>query len=104
MTLQNKVISSITILSILLLVLLSLTPIISSETITGFDNEGGVPDILYTLKLNTQDEVATDATGYITIPSHRGEIKDASLKIKCAPDDQGNYPLNPALDIGLDGD
>jgi hypothetical protein len=96
--------NSITLTTIFLMILLSITPIISSETINGFDNEGGVPDVLYTLKLDTQNDIATEATGYFTIPSHRGEIKQASLKIKCSPDEQGSYLLNPALDIGVDGD
>ena len=96
----------VTLISILILIIVSLSPIIPGETITQFGKAGSEvsePDITYSIKKESHADVAIDATGYFEIPSHRGEIKKASLKIKCEGEDD-SYLTDPRLDIGLDGD
>jgi len=94
----------ITVFSILLLIVICLYPGGTSEEITRFSNGPGVPNIDYTLQMDSTAEIATEATGYFTIPTNRGEIKDAHLKIECNATVAGDYLTDPRLDIGLDGD
>lgn len=95
--------------AIICLVLLSLSSllggvIVPGKVITDFDNEGGIPAIEYILQWDKEEDIGLEAKGYVTLPSHRGEIRNASLKIKCLPDKNNNYLTDPRLDIGLDGD
>jgi hypothetical protein len=95
----------ITLISISILILISLIPLVFGETITDFktpDSTVGEPDITYSIK-SPDEDLALEATGYFEIPTHRGEIKRASLNIKCEGEND-NYLTDPRLDIGLDGD
>jgi hypothetical protein len=82
--------------------------IIIGESITSFSrglSGDEVPNITYNLmKSKAGDKTALEATGYFTIPTHRGKVKNASFNIYCTADTQGNHMLNPKIDIGLDGD
>ena len=94
----------VNILIVFSLIFISFIPVGVSDTITNFGNPSDPTKIEYSLALDKEEDVALDATGYFTIPTHRGEIKSASLNIECKADSQGNYLTNPGLDIGLDGD
>ena len=95
----------VTMLCIFFLIVFCLFPMAPSKNIDQFNYKDGKPDsIEYTLKMDKEGEVGTEASGYFKIPTNRGEITNASLKIKCGPDNYGNYLNNPRLDIGLDGD
>ncbi|WP_455393185.1 FG-GAP repeat domain-containing protein [[Eubacterium] cellulosolvens] len=97
----------IVLISISILIFISLTPIMMGENISQFKisgNDVGEPDITYSLSMEDDEDEALEASGYFEIPSHRGEIKKASLRIACKPNEVDSYLKNPKLDIGLDGD
>ncbi|MCK5560673.1 MAG: VCBS repeat-containing protein, partial [Thermoplasmata archaeon] len=86
--------------------MISFISFIPGETITQFSQAGNdieEPDITYSIKNEGENNLVMDATGYFSIPSHRGEIKKATAKIKCEAEDD-SYLSDPRLDIGLDGD
>jgi hypothetical protein len=96
----------ISIVIISILIIISLLPTMSSENITQFGKSGSEvlePDVTYDLESDNSGAASMEATGYFEIPSHRGEIKEASLKIKLEPNGD-SYLTDPGLDIGLDGD
>ncbi len=103
---RKKNIKTISSMVIILFLLINLLPTMSGKEIETFSNEGGLSNITYDLKFDTETEIATEASGYFKIPTNRGEIKSASLKIKCLPDtdDKNSYLKDPRLDIGIDGD
>ncbi len=81
--------------------LLIISPNTLCDEITNFGSEA---DIEYILKIDQDEEIGLEATGYFTIGTHRGLVKEASLNIEGKADKNGNYLRNPKLDIGLDGD
>jgi hypothetical protein len=106
MTTKHSITQIATIMSIFLMVLVSILPFMPAETITQFTRAGSdvqEPDITYSIKSDETSDLVMDATGYFSLPTHRGEITSAKVKIKCEAEDD-SYLANPRLDIGLDGD
>jgi len=89
--------------SILICGMLLITSLVISARITNFSNNDNT-QVTYKLELDEDEDLALEASGYFEIPSHRGEIKKATVKINCGPDEKNSYITNPRLDIGLDGD
>ncbi len=92
--------------SIMLVGLLNLVPSLTGGTlIENFDNGGGEPTWTVVMKGELgEEEYFADSTTYFSVPVHKGRIQEASVKITCAPNDQGDTLLNPRLDVGVDGD
>jgi hypothetical protein len=91
-------------LTVFLLCLVSLIPSGTGELKNHFGEKGIDPEVTYELVFGTESDSAMEATGFVKLPTHRGVIKNASMKIQCKPNDQDSYLTNPSLDIGLDGD
>jgi hypothetical protein len=74
---------------------------VGSESHTGFSNPGEENERIITLRGNGTS--FTDSTTYLDMPVGIGSVMDASFDITVL-DDSGNYPYNPRVDVGLDGD
>ena len=84
------------------LILISVLPMVTGKIIDRFGTDGLDTDVEYTIHLEKEEDIGLEATGCFAIPSHRGEIKNASLKIKCMSDEYNNYLTDPKLDVGLE--
>ena len=73
-----------------------------AKEIVKFDNGGGQSN--YLIQLNGETGYCSDSTAYFSVPVHKGRIKEASLQITCAPNEDGDTMVNPRLDVGLDDD
>jgi hypothetical protein len=76
-------------------------PIVGSESQAGFDNYGEPYERTLTLRGNGSS--FTDSTTFFDFPLGQGAVTDASFNITVL-DDNGNFPYNPRIDVGLDGD
>ncbi len=74
---------------------------VGSETHTGFSNPGEEDE--RTLILGGNGTSFTDTTTYFEVPLGQGSVMDAYFNIS-VQDYNGNHPLNPSVDVGLDGD
>jgi hypothetical protein len=75
---------------------------VGAEIITDFGSpEAGEDERLITFSGNTTPLI--DASTFIEFPIHKGSVRDAHMKLTAFGND-GEYPLKPALDVGLDGD
>lgn len=75
---------------------------VGAETIIDFGSPtAGEDERLITFSGNTTPLI--DASTFIEFPIHKGSVRDAHLKLTAFEND-GEYPLKPALDVGLDGD
>ncbi len=94
----------VTIVTIIILIgFLNLIPNRSKSTeILVFDNGGGEPSCV--VEMRGEMGYCSDSTTYFSVPIHKGNIQEASVKIKCEPNSEGDTLLNPSLDVGLDGD
>jgi len=88
---------------IMIISVINLIPCITyAKEIVKFDNGGGQSN--YLIQLSGETGYCSDSTAYFSVPVHKGKIKEASLKITCAPNKDGDTLVNPRLDVGLDGD
>ncbi len=102
---RNQIRFSIMVASIFICVLL-LIPINtqSANEKRLFKGDQELTQFEYIISMEEDEDFAVEASGYFSIPTHRGDIKNASLDIFCTADTEGNHLLNPKLDIGLDDD
>ena len=95
------------IISVTILLLFGFLNIIPGNTIgkeiINFDNGGG-DQTEWSVKLGGDNGYCSDSTTYFSVPIHKGKIQDASLKITCSPNGEGDTLMNPRLDVGIDGD
>jgi len=75
---------------------------VGAETITEFgDPNAGEAERIVTFSGNTTPMI--DASTFLEFPIHKGTVRDASMKLT-AYENEGEYPLKPELDVGMDGD
>jgi hypothetical protein len=102
---KNRLNFLLIITSIIICIALVIPPITQSEQISQFKiNDEERDEFWYKIQMDEEEDFGVEAGGYFTIPTHRGEVKNASLDIHCTADTNGNHLSNPKLDIGLDGD
>ncbi|WP_455393184.1 FG-GAP-like repeat-containing protein [[Eubacterium] cellulosolvens] len=89
--------------AIILLGFLNPLPIAIGKEIIEFDNGGG-DKTEWEVELVGDLGYCSDSTTHFSVPIHKGKIQEASLKVTCEPNDQGETLMNPRLDIGIDGD
>jgi hypothetical protein len=97
-TLSTLIISTLLLTSIFIGVTF---PTVGSESQSGFNNYGEQDERILDLSGNGTSFI--DSTTFFDFPLGQGAVSDASFNITIL-DDNGNYPYNPRVDVGLDGD
>ncbi len=100
---KNYTLSTLVVITLLFTSLFVNLPFlkVGSETQSGFSNPGEEDERILTLAGNGTSFI--DTTTYFDIPLGHGSVLDAAFNITVL-ENNGNYPLNPSVDVGLDGD
>ncbi len=100
---MKKKLSFIIILSLIfnLFIILDITEFANSKYINELGNPNDNDGRILTVDGSGSDLL--DGTTYFEIPLGQGSVLDAEFNITVM-DYENNYPLNPILDVGLDGD